>query len=225
MSKRRLETKSVPTNKKSRVEMLPTDESFTKIYPDGSWFVYIHDFLEQTSIAEKDLLTLYLKDIEWKDEKRFYGNPPARKTKWFGDFAYTYSGKKNPIDTNYPKYLKELQQLVQDATNAKMKELDSKKTCVYSGVLLNLYSNGRDSITWHSDDERDLEPDVPIASFTLGCEREFRLKSKDHLLKIKLKSGSLFLMGGTAQTHWKHCVLKDSSEDPRINMTFRMYSQ
>jgi alkylated DNA repair dioxygenase AlkB len=41
------------------------------------------------------------------------------------------------------------------------------------------YRNGRDYIAEHRDDERELDPVVPIASLTLGQARDFVFKHKD----------------------------------------------
>lgn len=91
--------------------------------------------------------------------------------------------------------------------------------------LANKYKNGDDYIGWHSDDERDLVPNSPIASISLGAERDFQLKKiqpNAPLITKKLEHGSLLLMCGTTQKFYKHQVPKRKKiTEERINLTFR----
>ena len=123
-------------------------------------------------------------------------------------------------------------------------------TPVYKGVLNNLYRGPRDSISWHSDNEKVLASGIPIASLSVGAERIFEMMKKKPLkkgekhLKFKLASGSLFIMGGDCQKHFLHCVPKEDkgkksgagaagaeanaeanadAKAPRVNSTFRQY--
>lgn len=41
------------------------------------------------------------------------------------------------------------------------------------------YKNGTDYIAEHRDDEKDLDPVVPIASLSLGQARDFVFKHRD----------------------------------------------
>ena len=95
----------------------------------------------------------------------------------------------------------------------------------FNAVLLNLYRDGKDSNGWHADNEKELGKNPVIASISLGEERYFHLKHrtlKDQRLKIKLKHGSLLIMGGEMQHYWLHQVPKTSKViSPRINLTFR----
>ena len=84
----------------------------------------------------------------------------------------------------------------------------------FNSVLLNCYRDGRDSVSWHSDDEKELGPEPVIASVSLGCERRFELKhrSRFELDKkvITLTNGSLLLMDKGMQQHWRHQVPKQT---------------
>ena len=95
----------------------------------------------------------------------------------------------------------------------------------YNAVLLNLYRNGKDSNGWHADNETELGTNPIIASISLGEERFFHLKHrkyKEQRLKIKLKHGSLLIMGGAMQHHWLHQIPKTAKPiNQRINLTFR----
>jgi len=95
----------------------------------------------------------------------------------------------------------------------------------YNSVLCNLYRDGRDSMGWHSDDETELGARPRIASLSLGAPRRFRLRHRrepDQRLQIELPSGSVLLMAGATQQHYRHDLPKTARNvGPRINLTFR----
>ena len=96
----------------------------------------------------------------------------------------------------------------------------------FNSVLLNLYRDGKDSVSWHSDDEPELGENPIIASISFGATRRFSLKhkiSKDYKIDINLLNGSLLLMKGETQHCWQHQIPKTSKfVEPRINLTFRV---
>jgi alkylated DNA repair dioxygenase AlkB len=96
----------------------------------------------------------------------------------------------------------------------------------FNSVLANLYRDGRDSMGWHSDDEPELGPRPVIASLSLGATRRFVLKPRrdpGDKLALDLPSGSLLLMRGDTQRHYRHALPRTTREvGPRINLTFRL---
>ncbi len=63
-----------------------------------------------------------------------------------------------------------------------------------------------------------------IASLSLGQERLFKIRHNNtgETVDIPLADGSLLLMAGALQHHWRHCVPKSAKvTKPRINLTFR----
>ena len=130
----------------------------------------------------------------------------------------TYKCKPRPI----PKCLDHLRALTENATGYK-----------FNFALVNYYSTGDDSISYHSDDERFLGPEPAIASFTLGARRDFLLKHKptpaNHSsetkpLKFPLGPGDMILMKGLTQSRWLHSIPKrktGEADKGRINITFR----
>ena len=93
----------------------------------------------------------------------------------------------------------------------------------FNAVLLNLYRDGKDSNGWHADNEAELGQNPVIASMN---ERRtlfsFEARTQEQRLKIKLKHGSLLIMGGAMQHHWLHQIPKTTKIiSPRINLTFR----
>lgn len=97
----------------------------------------------------------------------------------------------------------------------------------FNSVLLNYYRDGKDSVAWHADDERELGAQPIIASLSLGAQRDFQLcpkgsSSRAVKARLKLTNGSLLVMGKGLQNHWLHQVPKAKNVvEPRINLTFR----
>lgn len=135
--------------------------------------------------------------------------------------ASRYKCKPLPI----PQCLDDLQKFTEGTTGE-----------TFNFCLVNYYANGKDSISYHSDDERFLGPDPSIASFTLGAVRDFLMKHKPIApkdgqiatdpgqIKLPLGSGDMVLMRGKTQSKWLHSIPKRVSVDAnkgRINITFR----
>jgi alkylated DNA repair dioxygenase AlkB len=96
----------------------------------------------------------------------------------------------------------------------------------FNFALCNEYADGDVAMGWHSDDERELASDAPIASLSLGATRDFslRLRARDAPRKtIALEDGSLLIMGGATQRHYQHAVPRRARcARARINLTFRV---
>lgn len=138
-----------------------------------------------------------------------------RETAWIGDpeAVYTYSGRLNePVP--WPEVLRALRARVSERAGE-----------AFNSVLCNLYRDGSDSMGLHSDAERELGENPVIASLSLGATRRFQLrhrKRREGKLDIDLPSGSLLVMRGTTQHHYRHGIPKQPSVlAPRINLTFR----
>ncbi|KAH7061736.1 hypothetical protein BKA63DRAFT_201514 [Paraphoma chrysanthemicola] len=106
----------------------------------------------------------------------------------------------------------------------------------FNFCLVNYYADGKDSISYHSDDERFLGPNPAIASFSLGAKRDFLMKHKPiapkegvaieepKAIKLPLGSGDMVLMRGRTQSNWLHSIPKRAGAEAgkgRINITFR----
>lgn len=165
--------------------------------------------------------TLYfeklVQNIAWKnDEIIILGKHiiTKRKTAWYGDdnYLYTYSNiTKHAL--SWTSELRDLKQLVEEITEAK-----------FNSCLLNLYHDGSEGMSWHSDDEAMLKRNDTIASLSLGAERKFSFKHKKNkqIISIVLENGSLLVMKDETQVHWLHSLPKVKKiVMPRINLTFR----
>lgn len=113
-----------------------------------------------------------------------------------------------------------------DDLNAIRQRVEEETGMHFNAVLLNLYRDGKDGVSWHSDKTGSHNKDMNIASVTFGETRLFRLRHKSlkHIpqLEIPLHHGSFLLMAGTTNSCWEHQVPKTARViAPRINLTFR----
>jgi len=63
-----------------------------------------------------------------------------------------------------------------------------------------------------------------IASLSLGAPRRFLLrheKKRGKSVSLVLGHGSLLVMAGATQHHYRHAVPKEDDSGERINLTFR----
>ena len=185
----------------------------TKI-DNGEYLFYPNFF----SKSESDFYLQKLKEnIDWKQESmNMYGKQVnfPRLTAWYGDNdkPYSFSGitlKPKPWNTE----LNEIKQKIEPLSHV-----------CFNSVLLNQYRSGNDSISWHTDAEKELGLNPVIASVNFGATRKFQLRhihTKDKL-EIELTHGSLLIMQGELQHYWQHQVPKTSKiVGERINLTFR----
>ncbi|MGH6919176.1 MAG: alpha-ketoglutarate-dependent dioxygenase AlkB family protein [Geminicoccaceae bacterium] len=138
--------------------------------------------------------------------------PIPRLTAWHGEAGYVYSGiAMQPAAWTPP--LLELRRCAEDCAGQ-----------AFNSVLLNLYRDGRDSVSWHADEEPGLGRNPVIASISLGAMRRFHLKHRRSgaRIAIDLTHGSCLIMAGATQHHWLHQLPKTARPvGPRINLTFR----
>lgn len=174
---------------------------------------------------EADKLLEYLRaNVSW--EQKFYrdwktGQQVAqpRLTAWYADnpkMAYSYSGVTQVVQPWLPELL-ELKKKIEQVSGAE-----------YNSVLLNFYRDGKDSVWWHADDEKELGENPNIASVSLGVTREFGIGEYQNDLGAEywfdLNHGSLLIMSGTVQKYWRHSIPKmPKVKEGRINLTFRKF--
>lgn len=197
-------------------DMFRDAADFERIALDGADVQICYGFLPEERAGR--LLHTLIEDTAWRaEEVLVWGkrHPQPRLIAWYGDSSknYTYSGiAMNPLPWTPP--LEGIREEVEDACGDR-----------FNSVLLNYYRNERDSMGLHSDDERELGPRPIIASLSVGEERTFTFKAKKYgvsPISVPLPSGSLLLMKGETQRHWKHGIAKSSRRmGPRVNLTFR----
>jgi alkylated DNA repair dioxygenase AlkB len=182
--------------------------------PDSEVFLYPAFFsaatadrflveLRETTAWRQEAFTLYGKSINF-----------PRLTAWYGDegSSYVYSGIKNVPLPWTPAILK-LKRAVEPVSGVE-----------FNSVLLNHY-RGRDSVSWHADDEPEFGEEPVIASVSLGGTRTFQFKHKKRKklkASVELTHGSLLIMRGGTQANWLHQVPKTAKHvEERVNLTFR----
>jgi alkylated DNA repair dioxygenase AlkB len=93
----------------------------------------------------------------------------------------------------------------------------------FDSIGFNLYRDGRDSVAWHSDRERFTLEDPTVVIVSTGRPRPLHIRpvggGSSH--SWHLGDGDLFVMGGSCQHDWQHCVPKVASAGPRLSIMFR----
>ncbi len=166
---------------------------------------FFHD-IRQHAVWHQPRIRLFGKTVDSPRLAAWYGDPQA---------VYAYSGLVNrPLP--WFEALRQLRARIQACSGAS-----------FNSVLLNLYRDGNDAMSWHSDDESQLVPGAAIASISLGATRRFVLRHRRQKtlarIKIPLHHGSLLVMQGETQRHWHHAVPRTKHPvGARINLTFRL---
>jgi alkylated DNA repair dioxygenase AlkB len=178
-------------------ELILCDSLFTKEESDN----YYNVLLNTTSWREYEM-EIYDKSLK-----------VPRMISWYED--QTNIG----VALDCPDWTPELLQIKE--------RVEAETQVKFNSVLLNLYRNGNDGVSWHSDREQNFGKDAIIASVSFGETRMFKLRHKFKKeipqLEIPLYHGSYLLMGGTTQSFWQHQVPKTAKDIlPRINLTFRI---
>jgi alkylated DNA repair dioxygenase AlkB len=181
----------------------------------GAWLEYRAGWLP-AALATTLKQTL-IETVDWEQRSIWlFGRPimQPRLISWCGSVGYRYSGQTLE-PRRVPPIIAELLESVSDCARVR-----------FNHVLLNRYRNGEDSMGWHADDEAELGKNPAIASLSLGVARRFLLKPKraahGRSLHLTLEHGSLLLMGGSCQHHYRHCVPKQALlAEERVNLTFR----
>lgn len=193
----------------------PEESGEIKYIKDGQYRFWSNLFNQNES---QRLLKNLSEGIKWKQESmNMYGKELKfpRLTAWYGDQdkPYSFSGITLKPHT-WTSELNEIKTIIEPLARVK-----------FNSVLLNLYRDGNDSISWHTDAEKELGKNPVIASVNFGAERIFQLrhiKTKERL-DIALGNGSLLIMEGALQHFWQHQVPKTKkTKSPRINLTFRV---
>ena len=198
----------LPVFESSNIERLPLADADVLLYHQielgQSYDQLLYELIDNTTWRQEEI-TLFGKAHRQPRLSAWYGNR---------DSVYTYSGiSLRPRPWNQ--------------TLLTLKAgVESQLGRSFNSVLLNYYRDQRDSMGMHSDDESELGKQPVIASLSLGEERilllRHRYRKKLGTFKLPLPSGSLLVMKGDTQSHWKHGIAKQNHPcGPRVNLTFR----
>jgi alkylated DNA repair dioxygenase AlkB len=167
-------------------------------------------------IDSDELLTKLISKLPWESMViKMFGRDTTipRLQCWIGDEGcnYKYSGKK----LNRQNWTKDLTMI--------REKIYKEVKIDFNSVLVNYYRDGKDSMGWHSDDEKELGHNPTIASISFGSERDLVFKNKisKETLSIAQVHGCLILIDGKTQKNWQHSIKKTRKViGPRINLTF-----
>jgi len=193
----------------------------------GGEVMYFSRWLFSSSLnaSAPTLYPTLKQQVEWQQTDIFlYGKTMRipRLNAWYADpqCGYTYSGKYFEPLPWLPVLL-----LIKTAVEATLAPLLQGTS--FNSALVNCYRDGQDSVAWHSDDEPELGQNPVVASVSLGSDRLFQLRHKQHKgdayrHSIPLLDGDLLFMYGAMQHHWQHQIPKTRKPvGERINITFR----
>jgi alkylated DNA repair dioxygenase AlkB len=195
---------------------------------DPEYFTYIPRFLDEAEAGS--LLARLWRELNWSQrEITVYGRRvmQPRLVAWYGDAAavYSYSGLTlRPLP--WHPLLQDLRLRIERNTGQR-----------FNAVLANAYRDGRDSMGWHADNEKELGPRPVIASLSLGAPRRFLLRlarrQPGHAADVRagaesgsfgmtLENGSLLLMNAGCQQRYQHALPRTRrATGLRVNLTYR----
>ena len=178
--------------------------------------LYVPGFLDP--LRADELLQEVTLLANWQRERfTMFGREltAPRLTAWYGEpgARYRYSG----VDRLAEPWLPSVRRLAEQVAAA--------VGWRFNYVLVNRYRTGRDALGWHADDESDLGDTPVLAAVSVGAERVFRCRPRrggQSEGKV-LGHGSLLLMWGDSQRHYKHCVPPTRrAVGERLSFTFRL---
>lgn len=178
----------------------------------------------KSDFSDEDLNIFYQHylSLEWEEDVYFFSGKkviPKRKTFMMG-YNYTYSGQE--------KIAKEFDEITLLIKNKIENFLDLPSN-YFNGCLLNIYPDGDASISPHFDNEKEMDKNAIIISFSLGATRKFNFehinKNNDNRFrKFKINNGDILIMFPEAQEYWRHSIPKEKDvKECRISLTFRKF--
>ena len=178
--------------------------------------LYAHAFLPSDAAR---LFAALRTELQWEEKEiRLFGKTivSPRLSAWYGEpgTRYRYSGLTLEA-TGWTASLEEVR--------SRVEELAGRS---FNAVLCNLYRDENDSMGLHADAEPELGPEPVIASVSLGAVRRFTMRPRrprdGTTFTLELPAGSVLVLSGPTQAHWRHGVPKESAPTgERINLTFR----
>ncbi len=185
----------------------------------GAWLELHERWLGAAEAAE--LRAALVRELAWEQRHIvLFGRPilQPRLIAWAGELPYRYSGQTLE-PRPWPAALAPLGELCA--------RVAAQAGAPFNHVLINRYRDGEDSMGYHADSEPELGPEPLVATLSLGATRRFQLRLQraprgQRPLTLPLADGSLLVMGGSCQRHYRHALPRASSPvEERISLTFR----
>lgn len=139
---------------------------------------------------------------------------------------YTYQGASVPESRLFTPSMRSATALVEAAVNAELLRRERRRGQLPPGAwhvnaaLVNCYRGGDQSVGWHTDQLTYLGPATVIASVSLGCVREFRVRrvgaeaEGEGAYGLWLPHNSLLVMHAGMQEGWKHRFVRSIHASP-----------
>ena len=122
------------------------------------------------------------------------------------------------------------------AMNSLITHINDLFEATFNGVLVNLYKDGQDYISDHSDSESGLDKNAGVVIVSSGATRIMQFKKrkdapegccafKNGKYDLPLVNNSIVVMAGAKfQQHYTHGIAKQKSvEEGRFSFTFRVH--
>ena len=168
------------------------------------------EFLKQND----PLLAELKQDLATLDMVNSNSNKP--KTLWLGDESYEYGNTRhppNPLDNKTPAICK-----LRDMVNN-----DGHSGTVVD-ALIAYYPTGYVCQSKHADDEPEIDQEIPIRTFSIGCTRSIEFYDAHGKIAktLELNEGSLYIMKSGCQQLFKHKLPQNINiSGPRWCISFR----
>ncbi|MBX2878088.1 MAG: alpha-ketoglutarate-dependent dioxygenase AlkB [Saprospiraceae bacterium] len=189
---------------------------FDKIALDDRHHIYLSSKAELFRLDQASFQSLWNSHPEEFHEIRIHGKW-IKTPRWQQAYGknYRYTGSKN----NALAITAELQPFL----DWSRENIDTR----LNGLLLNWYDGSRSHyIGAHRDDTRDLHPDSPIVTISIGQERVFRMRpwKQKGYKDLTIRHGDVVVVPWNTNTQWTHEVphFKKYS-GKRISITLRAY--
>jgi alkylated DNA repair dioxygenase AlkB len=181
---------------------------------DGAFIEYAIAWLDRTVADELERALSHELSFEQREVELFGKRVlQPRLIAWAGTLPYRYSGQTLEPRA-FPPALAALRTRVSELCEVE-----------FNHALVNRYRDGNDSMGLHADAEPELGPNPVVASLSLGSVRRFVIRHKrnrEDRRELELCHGSLLVMGGTMQHHYRHGLPRTTKQvGERINVTFR----
>ena len=186
--------------------------------------LYLADWL--SGIEQRELVTACEGLEPSRTSIRMYGRATERprETAWMARNGrpYRYGGTMDSC-RGWPKFIEDLSFRVAEH---ELWGAFQPPNC----ALLNVYRDGNDRVSWHADDEPEIDQSHPIASVSLGAPRRFmirEMRSHQRATEQVLEPGSLLIMPAGFQQGWEHQVPRVPKKfaqvtGVRYNLTLRV---
>ena len=184
----------------------------------GGTIRYIPNWIPGDQAAR--LFDTLMTEVPWRQEHFMMGArriQQPRLTAWVGEEGMRYVSSRRVFEPSpWSPHLSMVRDRLRDDLGI-----------TTNSVLCNLYRTGQDSMGCHADDEPELGVNPTIASISLGETRKMVFRHAEKAapkVELMLEGGSLLIMAGTLQHHWRHELPKTKRVNaPRINLTYRQF--